>query len=68
MPLWHSCSDWLPGTGTEFSLPFHERRTDTVIAMGDLTFILFMAVVVWLAVQIDGGSGGGRRSRVPVAL
>jgi hypothetical protein len=32
--------------------------------MGDLVFVLFLAVVVWLATQIDD-SNGGRRARVP---
>jgi hypothetical protein len=33
--------------------------------MGDLVYVLFLAVVIWLAVQADGGGGGGRRARVP---
>jgi hypothetical protein len=33
----------------------------------DLAFVLFIAIVIWLATSIDGGGGGGgRRSRVPV--
>lgn len=31
--------------------------------MGDATFILFLAVVVWLATEISGG-GGGKRNRL----
>jgi hypothetical protein len=32
----------------------------------DLAFSLFLVIVIWLAVSMDGGSsGGGRRSRVP---
>jgi hypothetical protein len=33
--------------------------------MGDATFILFLAVVVWLAIESSGG-GGGKRNRLPV--
>jgi hypothetical protein len=34
--------------------------------MADLTFILFLAVVVWLANEINDGEGGGRRRlRIP---
>jgi len=35
--------------------------------MGDIIYILFLVVVVWLAIQFDGGGGGGRWSRVPAA-
>jgi len=31
----------------------------------DLAFVLFIAIVIWLATSMDGGSGGGKRSRVP---
>lgn len=31
--------------------------------MGDATFILFLAMVVWLAIESSGG-GGGKRDRV----
>jgi len=32
----------------------------------DLAFALFLVIVIWLAVSMDGGSsGGGRRSPVP---
>lgn len=27
---------------------------------------LFIAIVLWIAVQITNGGGGGRRKRVPV--
>lgn len=31
--------------------------------------ILFFAIVIWLAIHLgDGGGGGRRRSRVPAAL
>ena len=33
--------------------------------MGDLIYIFFLAVVVWLATELDGGGGGGRRARLP---
>jgi len=33
----------------------------------DITFILFLAVVIWLALKTDGDWGGGKRSRVPAA-
>jgi hypothetical protein len=32
----------------------------------DLTLILFALVVLWVALEISGGSGGGHRARVPV--
>ena len=32
----------------------------------DLTLILFAFIVLWLAVNLTGGTGGGLRSRVPV--
>ena len=28
--------------------------------------IVFLAIVIWLAVELSGGGGGGRRARVPV--
>jgi hypothetical protein len=31
----------------------------------DLTLVLFALVVIWLAVSMSGGSGGGHRVRVP---
>jgi hypothetical protein len=36
--------------------------------MSDVTYILFLAMVVWLADHLvdRGGGGGGRRCRVPV--
>jgi len=37
------------------------------INASDLTFVLFLAVVIWLALKTDGDLGGGKRSRVPVA-
>ncbi len=34
--------------------------------MGDANFILFLAVVVWMAIDLTGGGGGKRdRLRVP---
>jgi hypothetical protein len=30
--------------------------------------VLFIAIVIWLAIQIIDGGGGGRRSRLPVRL
>ena len=29
--------------------------------------IVFLAMVIWLAIEITSGGGGGRRTRVPVA-
>ena len=29
----------------------------------DLTFIVFLVAVIWLATQIDGDWGGGKRAR-----
>ncbi len=36
--------------------------------MGDITYILFLLVVIWLAITYDGGGGGGRRARLPVGI
>ncbi len=33
----------------------------------DMFFLIFLLVVCWLAVNIDGDGGGGRRARLPVA-
>jgi hypothetical protein len=30
--------------------------------------IVFLAVVLWLAIELTSGGGGGRRRRVPVAI
>jgi hypothetical protein len=27
--------------------------------------VLFIAIVIWLAIEIINGGGGGRRSRIP---
>jgi hypothetical protein len=32
---------------------------------GDLVYILFLVVCVWLALNWDGGGGGGKRARLP---
>jgi hypothetical protein len=29
--------------------------------------IVFLAVVLWLAIELSSGGGGGRRKRVPAA-
>ena len=29
--------------------------------------IVFLAVVIWLAIELTSGGGGGRRKRVPTA-
>ena len=29
--------------------------------------IVFLAMVLWLAIELTSGGGGGRRKRVPVA-
>ncbi len=45
------------------------QLADTVLAMSDdITFVLFILVVLWLAITYDGGGGGGRRARLPVAI
>ena len=36
--------------------------------MGDITYILFLLVVIWLAITYDGGGGGGRRARLPIGI
>jgi hypothetical protein len=28
--------------------------------------IIFLAIVIWLAIELTSGGGGGRRTRVPV--
>lgn len=35
--------------------------------ISDATYLLFLAICLWLAVNIDLGGGGGKRSRVPAA-
>ena len=30
------------------------------------TDIIFLAIVIWLAIELTGGGGGGRRKRAPV--
>ena len=34
--------------------------------LSDLTALLFVLVILWLVLEIDGGFGGGHRARVPV--
>jgi hypothetical protein len=38
------------------------------MTMSDLTYVLFLAMIVWLADYLlnSGGGGGGRRCRVPI--
>jgi hypothetical protein len=33
----------------------------------DPSDVVFLAIVIWLALEIMDGGGGGRRSRVPAA-
>jgi|GEM_PF-1579345 hypothetical protein len=34
---------------------------------GDIFYVLFLAVFVWIAMELlDGGGGGGKRARMPV--
>ena len=33
----------------------------------DPSDVVFLAIVIWLALEIMDGGGGGRRSRVPVS-
>ena len=28
--------------------------------------LVFLAIVIWLAIELTGGGGGGRRRRVPL--
>ena len=50
------------------SIAAYRQVADTGFSMGDdLTFVLFIMVVLWLAITYDGGGGGGRRARLPVA-
>ena len=50
------------------SIAAYRQVADTSLSMGDdLTFVLFIMVVLWLAITYDGGGGGGRRARLPVA-
>jgi hypothetical protein len=30
--------------------------------------VLFIAIVIWLAIEIISGGGGGRRSRLPIRI
>jgi hypothetical protein len=30
--------------------------------------IVFLAIVIWLAIELTGGGGGGRRARVPIPI
>jgi hypothetical protein len=32
----------------------------------DLTLVLFAFIVLWIALNLSGGTGGGHRQRVPV--
>jgi hypothetical protein len=43
-------------------------RADTGFVMGDIIYVLCLAIVVWLANEYTGGDGGGKRGRVPVPL
>ena len=38
-----------------------------MIELSDAVYILFLAIVVWIAVQISDGGGGGRRARIPIS-
>ena len=29
--------------------------------------IVFLAIIIWLAIELTGGGGGGRRKRAPAA-
>ncbi len=41
---------------------------DTGLMFGDLIYVLFLAIVVWLVVSGGDDIGGGRRARLPVPL
>jgi hypothetical protein len=28
--------------------------------------LVFLAIVIWLAIELTGGGGGGRRKRLPI--
>ncbi len=35
--------------------------------LGDILYVLFLVVFVWITIDLmDGGGGGGKRARVPV--
>ena len=34
--------------------------------MGDAILILFAFIVLWLAIELSDGGGGGHRARIPV--
>jgi hypothetical protein len=34
--------------------------------LSDLVLILFAVICLWLAIEFNGGGGGGLRARVPV--
>ena len=37
------------------------------MSIGALIYVLFLAIVCWMALNIDDSGGGGKRARVPVA-
>jgi hypothetical protein len=45
----------------------HIFEADTEIVLGDLIYVLFLVIVVWLAAGSDD-IGGGKRARLPVPL
>jgi hypothetical protein len=37
-----------------------------MLSAGDIVYILFLAICVWLAVYLwDDGDGGGRKAKIP---
>ncbi|MEZ5352956.1 MAG: hypothetical protein R2762_10000 [Bryobacteraceae bacterium] len=41
---------------------------DTEKVLGDLIYVLFLLIVVWIAITGGDDLGGGRRARLPVPL
>ena len=33
--------------------------------LGDIIYILFLGICVWLAIFLGDGGGGGKRARIP---
>lgn len=41
------------------------QRLEVRMTVSDAIHLVFLGIVLWLAVNIDSGGGGGKRARVP---